>query len=205
MSRIGGRMVLAAAVACLAAMPMLAHAHGGGMSKDGCHNHKAEDNRHWHIEGSYDIGGLCGAKGDGPLPQTIELDAGEYDALVEERDGLAATIITLRSQLAHETERLDRAENRADRAQRAIVEATAEGRALEKRYKALMSEAEFDRRTAGQLHKEAKAVLAEAEARERGAGPKASRDCRNAVGKMLAASRWNLGGAREGLRIACLE
>lgn len=199
MSRIGGRMVPAfAAFACLAMVAGMAHAGPGQLSADGCHKHKADQFRSWHKPGTHETGGWCGAKGEGPLPQTVEVDAAGYDALISERDGLRATLITVRADLANESARADRAERESVSARRTVAD-------MERRHNTLMQEAEFDRKAAAQLHTDAKAVMAEAVARERGAGPKASRDCRIAVGNMLAASRWNLGDARARLRVACLE
>ena len=36
-----------------------AEAHSGGLANDGCHNDKAEGNRHFHAEGSRETAGLC--------------------------------------------------------------------------------------------------------------------------------------------------
>ena len=66
MSKNGRRFTLAAAAAVmlgtmigLAAASGDAFAHTGGLASDGCHNHKAAGERHWHIDGTSERGGEC--------------------------------------------------------------------------------------------------------------------------------------------------
>ena len=50
-------------------------AHSGMLSpKDGCHNHKAAKERHWHRDGTAERGGVC-SKQDGRTYRVLEVEA----------------------------------------------------------------------------------------------------------------------------------
>ena len=41
----------------------VAWGHSGNLAADGCHNHRAEGNRHFHVQGTNTIDGLCDENG----------------------------------------------------------------------------------------------------------------------------------------------
>ena len=54
----------------------IAFAHPGGLSpKDGCHKQKSAGERHWHIEGTRDRGGVC-VKRDGHRYREVPVETG---------------------------------------------------------------------------------------------------------------------------------
>ena len=54
----------------------IAFSHPGGLSpKDGCHKQKSAGERHWHIEGTRDRGGVC-VKRDGHRYREVPVETG---------------------------------------------------------------------------------------------------------------------------------
>lgn len=66
--------ICAVALFGLAAVPADALAHSGQLSpKDGCHKHKAAQERHWHKDGTAARGGAC-IKQDGTTYRVLEVE-----------------------------------------------------------------------------------------------------------------------------------
>ena len=185
--------------ACIALGSLAVHAHPGGMAQDGCHRHKAAQERHWHLEGTSERGGEC-----------ISRDGATVQVAPPERQ-----IETLEAQLADE-----RAVSEELRAHLADWQAYAEnleaqGAQLERRLGAARkahTEAQLDVASAEAKVAAADAVARDAEARARGHGPRVDRRCRGAVEAIVHAETGWMSNAvrvyREGRRAlsqACLD
>lgn len=98
-----------------------------------------------------------------------------------------------------------------DEARRAVEKARVDAAAVKHRYRALMADAERDRKAAAADRREAALTIEDAKKRERGAGPAVNRACRKPLEKVLRA-RWtwagNLDTSRDDVaaaRAVCLE
>lgn len=119
----------------------------------------------------------AGPAGAGAAAQ-LEAD---LSAAVQDRDDALADSLETRRALEVMTRERGRWQDRAERAEASIEAVRRSAQAAQARYEGLMADAEADRAAAARLQREARSVLADAEARERGAGPPASRDCREAL------------------------
>ena len=169
-----------------------ANAGPGGLAADGCHKHKADVARTWHIPGTQKTGGICVDKGGASVKELAgAVTKAAYEAVTAERDRLRVQIRAMDSRL--------------DKARVAQKETRAYAERIKREYRSLISAAERERRDVAKMKRDAVILHEEAAARERGSGPKSSRGCRNAVRTLLDATMFSRGAARDSLRDACLE
>lgn len=174
-----------------------ASAHPGGMAGDGCHKHKAAGERHWHIDGTSERGGVC-VKQDGrtvkvqpPAPAgsvelenlrlLVEAQKAQLADAAADRAALALTAQNLRTELEAEKEKSRGWWQRATRAEENIEIAMLE----RDRAKAAARGANADAAAALAQAEEARRIAEDAELRARGVGPRVDRRCRAAVEEVV--------------------
>ena len=198
------RYLLSAALALLLSVS-LAQAHSGGLAKDGCHNDRAAGERHWHVPGGTNVGGLCGPSGTGPLPEAQVAESPEEPDEVAVLQDLVADqvleISTLEDRVAYLTGQMSSLTTRAETAE-------TSNRSLIRKLERASDEVE----RAQEATALARTVAEEAEQRARGSGPRVDVRCRRAVeGVVYGETGWlsdSVKVDREGraaLSRACLD
>jgi len=176
-----------------------AHAHPGGLAKDGCHKDNAAGERHWHIDGTADRGGEC-VKRDGHtfkmpddpaspsdshelenLRLLVEAQKAQLADAIGQQANLETTIRNLRAELDSERGKSHAWWQRATRAEETVEIAQLErNRAL-----AAARGANADAAAALAEAQESKKIAEDAELRARGIGPRVDRRCRAAVEEIV--------------------
>ena len=202
---------------------MIMLAHSGGMAADGCHKHKAADERHWHVGGTAERGGEC-VKTDGRtvkvqpavavdpaelenLRLLVEAQKGQLASAIADRAALETAIHNLRTEHEAEKRRARGWQQRASRAEENIELARLE----RDRASAAARGANADAAAALAQAGEARKIAEDAELRARGIGPRVDRRCRSAVEEIVHGDTGWLsddvevdGEGREALARACL-
>ena len=195
------RIVLSAAMAVAVALGAAAApdawSHPGGLASDGCHKHKAAGERHWHVDGTAERGGVCVKEGGRTvkvqpaapagsaelenLRLLVSAQQGQLADAAADRASLELTIQNLRTELEAEKEKSRGWWQRATHAEENIELA-----ALERdRARAAARSANADAAAALSQAEEARRIAEDAELRARGVGPRVDRRCRAAVEEIV--------------------